>query len=533
MARRDTGQRLGGRRYRAQPRDPITGERRSITAKTRAELEWKVRHFEETRSRYRHGFVDGRQMRMALAPKSADALTVRALYDTYFPTVPEAWKHIAENHWRYRLAPWFADKLATELTEAQLRSWYADLERAISAHGRTYAPKTRRGAYDTLAAMYRLAISAGDLNTFPWGSYRPRVPREPRDRRGAATTPEQLFRIFSAAAERDRQRRELGRYSPLLFSCIVFGLTGARQAELAALAWDCVEIDEPPFRVRFLYQAPKGWNTRDDSPRPTLDTKGRRSREQSLHPSAVAVLRAQREQLRARGWYRIDGPVFPGLGGKWRTSGRVIKPDVFRDVVRLAGFDDWKRWTPHSLRHSNSTIEAWIAARTDGDLRRVADRTGHSDLRVLQGYLHSVSATGGLAQSHVPELPPELAGFAEVQPSRAPAVELAPDGAPVVEIPSATQGAPAELTQLELAHRWLDQGRPGVRPTEVTRTIERAYTRAYQRARYKGLGAAAAREQGARASRAAKGAWGKALARAERERAAGEHPETKGSAGVE
>src|SRR5690606_10346118 len=250
--------------------------------------------------------------------------------------------------------------------------------------------------------------------------------------------------------------------------------------------------------------------------------------------------RQQRDQLRRFGWYRSDGPVFPGLGGAWRKTSVVLKPTLARQLLQRAGLA--KRvdaWNTHSLRHTFATLEV----NSSRDLKATAARTGHSDLRVLQGYIHQLGV--GLPESAVSPLPPELLPAREIPPEPLP--ELPPPGA-LCDLMQATgarvrefERERAEQKQLEradserpfeeLALEWLRAGRqPAPRPKAVTLAVRRAYVRAYNREKYQGKPRELCAAAGRRSERAALGAWGQALKRAERLLAAESEPEPEAAA---
>lgn len=522
MKKRNTGQRRNAR-YRAQPVDPVTGKRRSISASSQAELESRLRRLRDVRDGVKYGDIDERDAVAALRPTLGLRFRVVDAWDRYRPGVSAASARIADNHWKYRLSE-FAERTVGELDAATMRAW----ERRLLAAGS--APKTITGAYEALAKAVGLAVDAGLCAGLPWGRWRPAPSREPRVRREAARNIEELLAILAAARALDVPRWERGHYCSRFYACLWLGLTGMRQAEAAGLSWDSVEIDGPVPYVRIWRQAPRRWHRRPGQSLErgsTVPPKGGKERTQTLHPSAALVLRHQRTQLQDAGRYRVDGPVFPARGSSWLVVGRVLHPDHFRRVVTAAGIEGAiERWSPHSLRHSIATLEAVASG---GDLRSVQARTGHSDLRVLEGYLHR--AGRGLAASRVPELPPALthpqqgvieapAAPVEVQGQDALTVlashARATDYQQSVDAGKRAARAEGERPFAELAREWIAAGRPGPRPKAVTDATRRAYARAYNQERYRSADAERAREAGYRARRACLGAWGRALRAVER-----------------
>jgi hypothetical protein len=316
-------------------------------------------------------------------------------------------------------------------------------------------------------------------------------------------------------------------------------LTGLRQAELCALGWDCVEIDKPPFLLRVIGQAQRQWN-RDGATRPREPTKTKRNRAQSLHENAVAILRVQRAEMKRRGWYRSDGPIFPGVGGAWRTSGRVLLPHKMKQFAKEAGFPHWEQWVVHSLRHSFATLEV----KSSGDLKRTQARTGHSSVKQLESYLHATGAF--LGNTAIPHLPIRLdpvrtlsdgtqvgqvdsEGDVSADPWGIERVPGAPDTTLVTHDAAASFDAErrdnarevraaSEKKFSDIALVWVqnpERTNSGI-PKAVAMAIHRNYCQAYTRELRASKDKAKARRAAMLKSRACKGAWARAVAIAER-----------------
>lgn len=531
---RNQGQRRGRGRFRAQPVDPVTGKRVSISATTQAELESRLRRLRDVADGLRYGDIDEREAVAAFRTSTGQRLTVADAWARYRPGVSEASARIVDNHWKMRIGPEFATRVCTELDAATMAGW---MQRLLAADT---AQSTINGAYEALARALNLMVEAGLLQRLPWGRWRPPKVYLPKNPREAARSFDELVLICACARELDEEQWKRGHYSARYFATVFLGLTGMRHAEAAGLGWDRVEIDAEPFFVRIWAQAPKGWRERESqrgNERPTIPPKGGRRRTQELHPAAAVILRQQREQLKRFGRYRPDGPCFPGRGAEWPLVGRIVKPEFFRKAVAAAGLPNVKQWTPHSLRHSVATLEAIASG---GDLRAVQARTGHTDLRVLEGYLHA--AGRGMAASRLPDMPLALTAppggllespanppgpFALPPPkNRAPvpvdAIASLASTAKAVEYQATvdekkrTARREAERPFAELAREWIAAGRPGVRPRAVTDAVRRNYAAAYARERYRTGDVARAKEAGYTARRATLGAWGKALRTVER-----------------
>lgn len=545
---RSKGQKTGGR-FRYQFVDPVTGRRRSVYAKTQAALDLKMRKVQEARDGIRHGLMTVNEVAMTLRPALGIGLRVRDVWARYQPGVRECSSTSAGQVWRHMIEPYLGNKLAAELDESVMREWVTTLERTRRGRGgTTYAPKTVRLAFVYLASAIRQAVRARPplLHEVPWGEWKPNIGNEPRYEREGAASVEELQALFQAAKDEDFARWDRKRYSAEFFTVVTLGLSAMRQAEAAGLGWDCLKIDDDKPRVHIRYQATRHWQSRNPgADRPMLIPKGKRARWQLLHPSVVVVLQMQREQLKKFGWYREDGPVFPGVEGRWRESGQVIRPQSFRRLVATAGLPNVKAWSPHSLRHSCASLEAIASG---GDIRWVMSRTGHRDIQQLETYIHRMGR--GLTGSKIPELPLAMmggmsrdivangatisevtkprelgtgAGLSQVVPKP---TALGPEAMTVsdsftrqaIELPWEAKRRrqraleDREKTFPELAAEWVAMGSgPGTRPKAVTEAIGAAYRRGYQRARYDGVGKDEAKMVGRRARRASLGAWGKAL----------------------
>jgi hypothetical protein len=338
-------------------------------------------------------------------------------------------------------------------------------------------------------------------------------------------------RLVKQAADDDAENWKRARYSVFTRLLIFMGLCGLRQAEAAGLGWDHVSIDEPVdegLRVNppndllvVEWQAARGWQSRHaDRPRDIPKDGARRLR---LHPVVRKLLRDQRVELVRRGWYRGDGPVWPGLAGRWLETGRVLSPERIKKWARLAGLPNWEKWCGHSLRHTAIMLE--IVA-CNGDLISVMQRSGHSDLRIVRGYMHSM---GG-------QLPPSRI---ELSAGDAEAMMPALDGdsvdgmrlleAPPLDLPDESiLRAEAEQHRTEtkrakhaatydtleaVYRRWVAAGKPGDRPIEITERARRHYMKGYNQAKREGRSKAKCAAEGKLERGQFLGAWGRACAR--------------------
>jgi integrase/recombinase XerC len=128
---------------------------------------------------------------------------------------------------------------------------------------------------------------------------------------------------------------------------------GLRVAEVAALDWAAIDLDEALIRV--------------------LRGKGGKDRRVPIGPPALAALREWRARTGG------EGMVFVNSRGK-RMSDRSIRRIVERAGAR-AGLPGLH---PHALRHSFATHLLGSGA----DLRGIQEMLGHSSLSTTQRYTH-------------------------------------------------------------------------------------------------------------------------------------------------
>lgn len=386
-------------KYRAQPRDPVTKRRLNVQADTLEELRQRLDRIKQTADELRWGGLSPQEASQKIKPALASApLNVSHLFEKYLKTLPKKSHKLAEQNWRSRLKSYFSSSLPGDLTRDVMAAWQQDLIR------KGFASKTILNSYNHLAGCMRCAIDAGAITDLPWGSvskfgggtgWRP-YPGIPQKQVQCVGSIEQTVALIMVAKKHDEAHWQADQYSAYAASVAAFILSGLRQAELCALAWDAVNIDNPPYMLQVTCQAGRAWN-RSGASRPFEPTKTKKNRTQALHLTLVSVLRIQRAELKRRGWYRLDGPVFPGVAGAWRTSGRVIIPAKMKQFAKEAGFPRSEWWTVHSLRHSFASLEV----KSSGDLKRTQERTGHSSLKQLEGYLHATGAF--LGNTAIPE----------------------------------------------------------------------------------------------------------------------------------
>jgi integrase len=520
-------------KLRKQVTDPLTGRRVSITADNEIDLAHRTHKLSELRRDLRSGIRTHDEVRAASSTTIWGVPTVEAIWQDWIrPKYAEkrSWTPKVECAYRRMIeAPlgrlkWF------ELTESKMIAWWAHLlSEAMS-------PQTIGWAYDLLASSMNLSVRSGKIPNLPWGHWRPK--RQKASSREACRSILEFDKIAQAAARHDEKKWSRGQFSDLCYRVTVMFYAGMRNGEGAGLGWDSVQIDCDRGKVLVIHWTAGGsWRVRHPEwARPMDPTKTRQIRTLGLDGCATIAeaLGKARDQLRARGWYRPDGPVFPGPRGAWRAGPSTIDPSLLRSLVIEAGLPNPEKWVTHSLRHSFATIQL---VEHSGDIRTVMALTGHATTTQLEGYLHQIGR--GLPASRIPELPAGsmpsaravvssgvidpidaagLAGLAEVQKKSEAAAQSF----------KAHRRARAEKKNRERSERFA--GRPlvnltdlarrtvaeDVEPPEVTHAFDQAYSRAYQK-KLRALGAAdeAARElarlAGKRARRAKQGAYARVL----------------------
>jgi len=523
------------KRIRSQPRDPVTGERRSFYASSEAERDARLLRLDEVRRDFRYG-MDPAEAARAARPALGRVLTVDEAYQRYAAAKKPRAAQKALVTWESYIAPYLAGRRVWELSPDVMARWVLDLGKTRGRSGHGLAPATIWLCYDTLAATCNRLVPR-DLAGLPWGRWRPDLPKGEDaqvSRREYATTIEQLCALVLAARERDLAAWTRGHFADLTARVVVLLLTGLRQAEGAGLAWDNVTIDAPVPILYVWSQAPQGWRASyPGHDRPPAIPKGRKRRKQAAHPNVVSALLAQREQLQARGWYRPDGPVFPGRDGAWRCSGKTIKPATMRELATAAGLPNPHLWVTHSTRHTFATLEILTSL---GDFRATQARTGHASIEQLETYYHA--ATGrGMPHSQIPELSRQLTEPAINSPGRevtidlragtdAPAVARALPPAPPPPAPESPPALPEPEPEPQgwdaIADAWLAacaagmpplgrNGRALARPPQVTEDMRRAARRLYSRARAARWSPAECSKRVAASRRAKLAAWNRAL----------------------
>jgi integrase len=376
-----------------------------VTGATVHELEESLRILSEWKLEYRRAALERDEFERRLvrwATPRTRMVTVRAAFDALAEIASPEHQSKLASIYRHMIAPDLGELLVTRVTALRLSAWETHLAAA------DYARSSIEDAFAYLGQAVKLTLPEGQ--DLPWlvspGHYwRPHKGRVAR-LRPACGTVAQAEAILAVALEEDRAGRARGMFADLGARCVVALLLGLRNGELAGLGWDdFVDLWGPEPRVVVRHQAIDQWRRLHPGwTRPSQAPKGCKTRELRVHPTAVLALSFQREQLVARGWWRPDGPVFPGhtgtpFEGMWRNNANAIPPERMKRLAESAGLAFPQEWVTHSLRHSLATLESTSGA----DLRSIQRRTGHGSLAVLETYVHGRSGRA-LPPSAVPAL---------------------------------------------------------------------------------------------------------------------------------
>lgn len=384
------------RGYRSQIVHPITKKRLSLVGRTVEEVERQKAAIRAAALDARLHAIPEKEAIVKIESYAAGRpLRVADVWDAHVRSLSGDWRPQAESTWRCRLAPWFDDLAAAELTEDKFREWEAEQKNQL------IGARTIRNAYDLLAAAFRKQVKRGRLRELPWGDYKPRKPRAEENEREACRSTNELLALLHAARRRDERTAGWPNVdAPYITRVALIALLGARQGEAAAWAWDDLEQDPSGKWVLVVKrQAKRRWKLKyPHLDRPPHLPKGGKPRRTAVHQTAEEILSLHREHLKRIGKYRPDGPIFPASDGSFRPNGRLLEPHILREMWKDAGLPNPERAVTHSLRHTLGTLEAIAGL----DVKSVAARLGHSDIKTSLGYMHRTDR--GLAQSAIPPL---------------------------------------------------------------------------------------------------------------------------------
>jgi integrase len=480
---------------RHRPRDPRDPRRRLTIRGTQVEVDAKLKLLRDQAEDKRLGLISAEELQRRVDALASGPLTVDKAWGQHALRFSPRWHRAAASLWRNRIAPWFAGKPLVELSVGEMARWEEEQQGKVSR-------STIWLAFSVLRAATRAQAEDGYLVRLPWGRWTPRRPSREK-KREACHNAEELSRLLEAARQRDEITEQKTGYADLVYRVAIMTLCCLRQAEAVALAWDWIENldgDRPDLGNKVMLtvraQAPDGWRQRRPY-RPDELCKGREREGEpdpaiELHPSAIAAFRAQRENLRRKGWYRDDGPVFPSRPrgrygpGSYRGHSDCIHPTrEFKQIWIAAGLPNPERAVPHSLRHTGASFETRMSG---GDLKSTAGRTRHASVRTLaDAYLHPAERGGtssAIPPVAIPGADPSAAhrALAGAGPWQLPP---GPAGRPILLLPAARsepEDGPAmpKRSFRAVYAAWVAGGRPSKRPAEITEASERCRSRAYK-----------------------------------------------------
>lgn len=369
-----------GRRLVARPRHPLYPKKQiHLVAPTREKLAARVAYVEQLKSDLKLGIKSAAEVERVLVRLVHGVITVARIYARWQETLTNPNTRLRAEQARKQELDRLMVKDPLELSAERMARWRAECLR----DGR--AETSIAVAFGYLRAALQFAVQARALDALPWGSWKPRA-RSKRTRE-AARTLEELSAILAAAWALDVAARARGEYSDLCARVATLAMLGLRNREGAALGWSDFETPaEPdPWIVRPRFQNFPRWRElHPEWTRPELPIK-RASGDPTpivVHPDLRTILEAHREYLRSWGYFREDGPVFPGhrsgvrSGPQWR-DGALVVAELVKRLALTAKVSDPRAWVAHSLRDTFVTLEA----------------AGHRELRAVQSRSRSKSLT--------------------------------------------------------------------------------------------------------------------------------------------
>lgn len=522
-------QRLPSGSWRVQVRDPRDPRRRkSFTAPTMGEVMAAAETWRRLRRELAAGLITREDMHAKIRlSERGGALTVEEVWTSYVASFAPVRQRALKSHWNTHFKIKFGGLLAQELTAIVWGEW----ERWEGGRKTRKGTDTSKSTVSTLFALMRAAygrrVDAGELQKLPWGKWKPTGQfGRPAQEREALRSVEEVLLVLGAARAHDDKLRAWGHYSDLQARMGAMLLHGLRQGEAGGAGWDDYRALNGVRVLGVNRQVRDGWATDNAGwERPLDEPKARSSGNVVCHPVLVRLLDDLQIYQRSRGLYRPTGPIFPARHGGWRKSRTTVEPALFRDMLRAAGLDvlgvDVDRFVTHSARHTFGTLEALHSS----DIKATGERIRHSDAAVTTMYMHR--AGRDLPGSAIPDFAVTLPNNVQVLPAgdehdEHDALELARvlrDAGPTTpadELEAADAETRADAGAFEAVYRrWVEGGRSGPRPAEVTAEAERARSRAWKRVTAAGGTKEAAQRAGRTARRAYLGAWGKFKARKE------------------
>lgn len=495
----------------SQPRDPLDPTRRlNLRGDTEGEVIAMYEQIRRERREDRLGIGDPRARVQRLHALGAAPLTAERAWKEYVASKEPEPRANYEPMWERWFEPVFGGLQLAALTAEVMKAWEKHAAGLVTRN--TRQPMSRSTIlvnFHLFRAAVRRHVPAR-LIEVPWGRWEPSgLGAERKRERTILRSADQQRAFILAARQHDERARLCGFFADLEYRVTVLLLCGLRNGELGGLGWDDLDLEGGIMMIR--HATSPGWRRlHPDWERPKAATKGRKRAKrpdlpQRVHPEALHAIRAQRAQLIERGWWRSDGPVFPDTKGRhqgnWRSDECTVKPDLMRELGRRIGMSEveLRDFVTHSTRHTFASVETAMIVAAGGGLQAAAERTRHRDLSVLRGYMHRIGGHG-LVEPSMPML--DLGVDLGVETDRfEPPTEGRTRVAGLLEparLDEATKGdvVRVQVTEIaadearfskgssgkrwpEIARKWIAEGKPGVRPPEVTRDLKSKYGGTY------------------------------------------------------
>lgn len=339
--------------------DPITRRRRSLNFRTLTLAKQALRQKEALADRVKAGLVDPRRQ-SAATRRFGEVIDYWLKHRTLGKRNPRDDRSIVRAHLRPRFGCWKLAEIDTEAIDA-FRS------ELLSAG---LAANTINNVLGLLGAMLRKA------EELKWIDSRPFIQRAKADD-FEFNWIDSLDKLDALLAEaRIEEARIALPGLATMYGTSVY--TGARQGEVAALAWPMVNFDTRLITIAKSFHKP---------------TKTQRIRRVPILDALLPMLKDWRERCP-----KTEGDlVFPNAKGNMHALGaRAFKYTYHRvlDNAKVVGHYSDRRLTYHDLRHTFASL--WMQG--GGDLFRLQKILGHSNVQMTLRYAHL--SPGTFAEDH-------------------------------------------------------------------------------------------------------------------------------------
>jgi integrase len=270
----------------------------------------------------------------------------------YLATTGRARAHTLTNRVHYLnrfILPHLGHLDVRRLRRSHLSSWMATVAEMRQTDGKQagkpYRRQTLASAWAVLRAMLRRAVVMCDLSKDPTD----KMLFDLGERVGAETRPSRRVKETLTAPELRRLIEAAQFESPDIRTMMVVGFaTGLRWAELSALEWRDIRLDDAMLRIERSQVAGVAGTPKTESTR----------RDVYLAPDVVEALREHRRwQVEQQVAGLKTGRVFPAANGKNRYPAILVEP--LARCCTLAKIP--KRLTAHSMRKTANNLLRQVA----------------------------------------------------------------------------------------------------------------------------------------------------------------------------